>query len=412
MIVRNIFSMNVIKNENNQMLNKDFELIVSGAETVIGQDQLKIALENKQTLRIKLGADPTAPNLHLGHVVVLEKLRDFQKLGHTVIFLIGDFTAQIGDPTGKTKTRQPLLPEVIKKNVETYVSQITKILDKNQLEVVYNSSWFDLFKSQDWIRLTAKVTLAQIVEREDFKKRIEINAPIRMHELLYPLLQAYDSVQLSANVEIGGTDQTFNLLLGRNLQESYSHEKQIVITMPLIEGTDGKVKMSKSLGNEIGLTESSNSVFGKIMSISDSLMYKYFKTLLRYNEDSINQLKKSSPIETKKQLAYLIIEKYWSQKEAQDAFDYFTTVIQKKSFSFDLFQEINLQIDHMYSLFELCNMVDQDISRSQVRRLLFDGAISLNGEKIVSDKYTLTGKEGKEYIFKIGKHKIFKLKFI
>ncbi len=405
--------MNILKNENNEILNEDFELICFGAETVIGEEELKIALQKKKALRIKLGADPTAPNLHLGHVVVLEKLRDFQKLGHTVMFLIGDFTAQIGDPTGKTKTRQPLLPEVIQKNVETYVSQITRILDKNQLEIVYNSSWFDLFRSQDWIRLTSKVTLAQIVEREDFKKRIEINAPIRMHELLYPLLQAYDSVQLSANVEIGGTDQTFNLLLGRDLQEAYDYEKQIVITMPLIEGTDGKVKMSKSLGNEIGLTESSNAVFGKIMSISDSLMYKYFKVLLRYDEDSINQLIKSSPVENKKQLAYIILAKYWSQKEAQDAFDYFTTVIQKKSFSSDFFQEINFKVNHMYSLFELCSIVDPGISRSQVRRLLFDGAISLNGEKIVSDKYTLTEKErSKEYVFKIGKHKIFKLKFI
>jgi tyrosyl-tRNA synthetase len=393
-------------------LREDIISILSGVEFIVGEDQLKKKLENNEILKIKLGADPTAPNLHLGHVVVLEKLRDFQKCGHNVIFLIGDFTAQIGDPTGKTKTRPPLSKEAIEKNVETYVSQITKILDKDKLAVVYNGSWFQYFKSEDWIKLTAKVTLAQITEREDFKKRIDEKIPVRMHELLYPLLQAYDSVELSADVEIGGTDQTFNLLLGRTLQEAYGKEKQIVITMPLIEGTDGKVKMSKSLGNEIGLTEEPYAVFGKIMSIPDSLVNKYFRVLLRYDEKAIEHLSSALAIENKKKLAFLILEKYWGKEAAESSLDYFVSVVQKKSFDHVDLQEIFLESNQMYTIFDLCAFVDTTFSRSHIRRLILEGAISLNKEKIMTDKYSLKMNPREEFVFKVGKYKFFKLKCV
>lgn len=390
------------------------ELILSGTENIIPLELLKKKIDTKLPLEIKLGADPTSPNLHLGHVVVLEKLRDFQDLGYIVTFLIGDFTAQIGDPTGKSKTRPPLTEEEVNKNVITYVHQLAKVLDMNKLKIVYNSTWFNTFTSKDWLKLCSAVTVAQITERDDFKKRITSNQPIGLHELLYPLLQAYDSVKLKTDIEIGGTDQTFNLLLGRTLQESYAIDGQIIITMPLIEGTDGIQKMSKSLKNDIGLTEEPQAVFGKIMSINDELMYKYYKVLLRYNTEKIDDIKKQyNHIENKKNLAYLILEKYWSKEAAIENKEYFTNVIQHKIYETEQLKKIHLNSNEKYTIFDIFFLIDNSISRSEIRRLLIQGAITINGIKIDSEKFYFIKKEKeKKDIMKIGKFKIYSLELI
>ena len=270
-------------------IKKQLEIIKSSTSSVIPEADLIKKLERGIPLRIKLGMDPTAPDLHLGHAVVLSKMKQLQDLGHEVIFLIGDFTARIGDPTGKSKTRPPLTEQDIEKNTRTYFDQVTKILDPKKLTIVYNSEWLNAVSINDMIKLCAKVTLARLIEREDFAKRIDNNQPISFHELLYPLFQGYDSVALKADIELGGTDQTFNLFMGRYLQEQYGQEPQVIITTPLLEGLDGGPKMSKSLGNAIGLTEPADQVFGKLMSISDELMWHYMHILLyKSDADSAN----------------------------------------------------------------------------------------------------------------------------
>src|ERR1700716_1173674 len=257
--------------------------IKKGAAEIVKESELRTKLErslaSSKPLRVKAGFDPTAPDLHLGHTVLLRKLKRFQDLGHTVIFLIGDFTAMIGDPTGRSATRPPLSAEDIMRNAKTYMAQVFKILSQAKTETRFNSEWFDKIKPADWIRLTAMFTVSQMLEREEIHKRFQEEKPIALHELLYPLVQGYDSVALQADVELGGTDQKFNLLVGRHLQEAYGQEPQIVLTMPLLEGTDGVNKMSKSLGNYIGIAEDPGSMFGKIMSISDELMWSYFELL-------------------------------------------------------------------------------------------------------------------------------------
>src|SRR5204862_1587068 len=254
-----------------------------GSSEIIRESELREKLERSRAsgtpLRVKAGFDPTAPDLHLGHTVLLRKLKHFQDLGHTVIFLIGDFTGMIGDPTGRSATRPPLSPEEIMRNAKTYMAQVSKILSQAKTETRFNSEWFDKLKPADWIRLTAKFTVSQMLEREDFHKRFQDEKPIALHELLYPLAQGYDSVALQADVELGGTDQKFNLLVGRELQRAYGQESQIVLTTPLLEGLDGVQKMSKSLGNYIGINENPKEQFGKVMSISDELMYRYYELL-------------------------------------------------------------------------------------------------------------------------------------
>lgn len=264
-------------------IEQQLELLKRGVVDLIREDELKAKLEHSllsgQPLRVKLGADPTAPDLHLGHTVVLRKLRQFQELGHTVIFLIGDFTGMIGDPTGRSATRPPLSAEEIAANAETYKRQVFKILDPDRTVIEFNSRWLGTLRSEDWIRLTAKVTLAQILERDDFQKRLRQGNPISLHELLYPVAQAYDSVALRADVEMGGTDQKFNLLVGRDLQREFGQPPQVVMTVPLLLGTDGVQKMSKSYGNYIGITESPDQIYGKTMAISDDLMWHYYELL-------------------------------------------------------------------------------------------------------------------------------------
>src|SRR6476469_7812567 len=279
--------------------------IKKGSSEIIREAELRSKLEKSRAsgtaLRIKAGFDPTAPDLHLGHTVLLRKLKHFQDLGHKVIFLIGDFTGMIGDPTGRSVTRPPLSPEEIMRNAKTYMTQVYKILDSFKTEVRFNSEWFNKVKSEDWIRLAAKVTISQMLEREDFHKRFEEEMPITMHELLYPLAQGYDSVALKADVELGGTDQKFNLLMGRELQRHYGQPSQVVLTMPILEGLDGVQKMSKSYGNYIGIYEKPMEMYGKVMSISDALMWRYWELLTDTSMQAIEQMKKAThPMMAKK----------------------------------------------------------------------------------------------------------------
>src|SRR6478672_1746238 len=303
--------------------------IRKGAAEIIRETALRAKLEKSRTtgrpLRVKLGMDPTAPDLHLGHTVVLRKLKHFQDLGHEVIFLIGDFTGMIGDPTGRSATRPPLTPEEISKNAETYKAQVFKILNPKTTVVDFNSRWFSKFSAEDFIRLAAKYTVSQMLEREDFHKRFHEEKPIAVHELLYPLAQGYDSVALEADVELGGTDQKFNLLVGRELQRSYGQPSQVVLTMPLLEGLDGVQKMSKSYGNYIGITERPLDMYGKTMSISDDLMWRYYELLTDVTADKIAAMKgrvragELHPMHAKKELASQIVADFHSLEAARQA---------------------------------------------------------------------------------------------
>ena len=298
--------------------------IKKGSAEIIREPELREKLEKSRAsdkpLRVKAGFDPTAPDLHLGHTVLMRKLKHFQDLGHTVIFLIGDFTAMIGDPTGRSATRPPLSPQEIMRNAKTYMDQVAKILSPAKTEVRFNSEWFDKVKPADWIRLAAKFTVSQMLEREDFHKRFQEEKPIAVHELLYPLAQGHDSVVLKADVELGGTDQKFNLLVGREMQRSNGQEPQVVLTMPILEGLDGVQKMSKSLGNAIGINEPPLEMYGKIMSISDEMMWRYYELLTDVQLPEIEKIKREShPMEAKKDLARRIVSDFHSSDAAAKA---------------------------------------------------------------------------------------------
>jgi tyrosyl-tRNA synthetase len=313
--------------------------IKKGSAEIIRESELKLKLEKSfasgKPLKVKAGFDPTAPDLHLGHTVLLRKLKHFQDLGHTVIFLIGDFTGMIGDPTGRSATRPPLTPEQIEQNAETYKAQVFKILDPKKTVVDFNSRWFSQFKADDFIRLTAKYTVSQMLEREDFHKRFAEEKPIAMHELLYPLAQGYDSVALEADVELGGTDQKFNLLVGRELQRAYGQESQVVLTMPILEGLDGVQKMSKSLGNAIGIHEAPLEMYGKLMSISDDMMWRYYELLTDISMTDIAKMKSETksgaahPMTLKKELARKIVADFHSAGAATKASEDWAKQFQK-----------------------------------------------------------------------------------
>jgi len=387
---------------------KSFEQLIISTEQTIPRADFEKKLASGKKLKIKLGADPTAPDLHLGHAVVLAKLRQFQELGHEIIFLIGDFTARIGDPTGKSKTRPPLFDEQIKENAKTYLEQVGKILDLSKTTLRYNSEWLQKLSSIEWVKLCGKVTLARIIEREDFANRIEQNQSIGFHELLYPIMQGYDSVELRADVELGGTDQTFNLLMGRYLQEQFGQEPQVIMTVPLLIGLDGVHKMSKSLGNSIGLTEPAQEAYGKLMSMSDELMWHYYERLLLASPDTIafmqNEVQTGSahPMNLKKQLAHGIITKFWSKNEADSAQEAFEHLFQKRDFSHA--QEIVLTHEPI-KLVELLKQLDVELSNSQARRLIESGAVKINEEKITDVHATITPSTGMH--IKVGKHKFY-----
>lgn len=388
-------------------------MLMQGVVAALPENELAEKLASGKKLVIKLGMDPTSPDLHLGHAVVLKKLKQFQDLGHRIIFLIGDFTAAIGDPSGKSKTRPPLSKEAIAKNTQTYFEQVGRILNPEKVEIRYNSEWLDRLNAPDFVKLCSKVTVARLIEREDFANRLEHNQPISFHELLYPLMQGYDSVELKADIELGGTDQTFNLLMGRLLQEQYGQEPQVILTTPLIEGLDGVQKMSKSLGNYIGLTEKADQAFGKLMSISDELMWRYAKVLLSWSDEVVRQRQlavfeqKEHPMNLKKEIAHSVVALFWSTQEADNAQQQFEALFQKKDLSHA--QEVVLPSDSTNPLWivDLLKIINAVTSSSEVKRLIESGAIAIDGKVISDFKALITWQSG--MTLKVGKHRIYKI---
>lgn len=395
-------------------IQQQLQRIKAGTAQIIPEEELIKKLSSRKKLRVKLGLDPTAPDLHLGHAVVLNKLKDFQDLGHDIIFLVGDFTARIGDPTGRSKTRPPLAPEDIARNMQSYLAQVGKILDVSKLTIRYNSEWCDRLTAKEMVALCAKVTVARIIEREDFARRMSEHASIGMHELLYPLFQGYDSVALRADVELGGTDQTFNLLMGRFLQEHYDQDRQVVITTPLLVGLDGSAKMSKSLGNAIGITEPADQAYGKLMSISDDLMWNYFHILLRKSEQEIKtmqqdvQTQRIHPMDLKKEMAWEVVAQFWSKGEADQARAQFESLFQQKDYSQG--EEILLPstLPNPAWIVDLLRELGAITTSSQAKQLIEAGAVVVDGQAIKDFKALIAWKPG--MIIKSGKHKIYKLK--
>jgi tyrosyl-tRNA synthetase len=376
--------------------------------------KLKKSEQSGIPLKIKAGFDPTAPDLHLGHTVLLQKLKHFQDLGHEVQFLIGDFTGMIGDPTGKSDTRKALTQEDVARNAETYKEQVFKILDPEKTKVVFNSTWLGKLSSFDMIRLASELTVARMLEREDFKNRFDNGKPISIHEFLYPLIQGYDSVAMEADVELGGTDQLFNLLMGRDLQRSRGQEPQVVLTMPLLEGLDGVNKMSKSLGNYIGITESAGDIYGKVLSVSDELMFRYYDLLSDLSTAEIALLKSRMeqgdihPKEVKKQLARELTSRFHGSEEALRAEENFENVFQQKGLPEDIPQK-TVQSREPVWLAQL--LVDAGLvsSTSEGRRMIKQNAVSLGGSKI-SDMNLNVEPEG-EVLLRVGKRRFCRVIF-
>ena len=388
-------------------------IIERGTVQITPKDELAKKIQTGKPLTIKLGMDPTAPDLHLGHAVVLKKLKEFQDLGHNIVFIIGDATARIGDPTGRSKTRPPLSDTEIKTNTKTYFEQVGKILDPSKITVKYNSEWLDKLNSADLVKLAAKTTLAQITEREDFKNRIAKKESIGLHELFYPLFQGYDSVVLDADVELGGTDQTFNLLFGRHLQEQFGKSPQVILTVPILEGLDGTQKMSKSLGNAIGLAEPADQAYGKLMSISDTLMWRYFKLLLDKESSEISVWQERiaggtlHPMELKKDMAHEVINTFWSKAEADNAQKQFEALFQKKDYSAAQEKKLPANTNNPVWIVELLKLLGAVTTSSEAKRLIEAGAVSMDEEPIKEFKAEITWKSG--MVVKVGKHRIYKL---
>jgi tyrosyl-tRNA synthetase len=369
-------------------VDEQIDFLKKGTVDLIREEDLRKQLERAaktgKPLRVKLGLDPTAPDIHLGHTVVIRKLKAFQDLGHTVIFLIGDFTGMIGDPSGKNVTRPPLSREEINANAETYKRQMFKLLDPEKTELRFNGEWLDKFTAADFVKLCAKTTVKQILERDDFTKRMHEEKPISLHELLYPLVQGYDSVALNADVELGGTDQKFNLLMGRNLQREYAQEPQVIITTPLLEGLDGVNKMSKSLNNYIGIDEPAGEMFGKVMSISDDLMWRYYELLTDLTVSEISDLKSQisngeNPRNLKVRLAKLIVRDFHSQEAADAAEEEFVRRFVQKEVP-DEIEEKTIAAGS-YGLSSLLAETGLAASKGEARRLIEQGGVKINGDK-------------------------------
>ncbi|MDR0401797.1 MAG: tyrosine--tRNA ligase [Endomicrobium sp.] len=378
------------------------EKIVYGISDIVSIDELKKKINSCKKLNIKLGIDPTGPDLHLGHSILIDKLKIFQEFGHNVILLIGDFTAKIGDPSGKLETRPIMTNEQIETNIKTYTDQIFKILDEKKTEIVYNSKWFDSIDIKEILNLTSKSTVAQMLVRDDFSKRYGENKPISITEFIYPLLQAYDSVVLNADVELGGNDQKFNLLLGRQIQKYYGIKNvQVAIMMPILEGTDGIMKMSKSYDNYISLNDSPVDMFGKIMSISDTLMYKYYKFLTYENLNTVINL---HPMDAKIKLAEKIVEKYHDEKKALKAKDEFNRIFSRKKNPSNIEEYRVKKIG--IKLSELLIESGMAESKNKVKRFIEQGSIKMNSKKIFSD-FFINQKES--FILQVGKRKFKKI---
>ncbi len=382
--------------------------IKRGAEEILVEAELKTKLARGKPLRIKAGFDPTAPDLHLGHTVLINKLRQFQDLGHVILFLIGDFTGMIGDPTGKSVTRPPLTPEQVAENAKTYQNQIFKILDPDKTQVMFNSQWMSKMSSAELIQLAAKHTVARMLERDDFSKRYKGGQPIAIHEFLYPLIQGYDSVAMKADVELGGTDQKFNLLMGRELQKAFGQEQQVVLTMPLLEGLDGVQKMSKSLGNYIGIDEPAEEMFGKLMSISDELMWRYFELLSFRPMSEIEGFKKKieegeNPRDIKFLLCEEIIVRFHDQAAANKAKESFIARFQKGAMP-DVMPELELQaIEGQLAIANLLKNADLVKSTSDALRMIKQGAVRIDGERIENNKLMIAA--GTQHVYQVGKRR-------
>jgi tyrosyl-tRNA synthetase len=396
-------------------IQESLEILKRGTVNIFSEEELKDRLSEKRPLRVKFGADPTAPDIHLGHTVVINKLKQFQDLGHQVLFLIGDFTGMIGDPTDKSVTRKPLTREQIEENAKTYQEQIFKILDPENTQIMFNSAWMDKLSAADMIKLASNYTVARMLERDDFNKRYTAGRPIAIHEFLYPLIQGYDSVAIKADVELGGTDQTFNMLVGRELQKLYDQKPQIVMTMPLIEGLDGVKKMSKSLGNYVGINEPPDEMFGKMMSISDTLMWRYLELLSFRSLSEIQAFRKAvnegqNPKDIKILLAEEIVERFHGSESAKKArqnfIDQFSKGLMPEDIpTFDLSSEGNsLPLTH---LLKNTGLVP---STSKAIRLIQQGAVRIDGERVEDPNLQISA--GEKHIYQVGKRRFAKVYLI
>ncbi len=389
-----------------QDIESQLALIKRGTAEIISEEDLIAKLKQNRPLNVKAGFDPTAPDLHLGHTVVLQKMKHFQELGHNVTFLIGDFTGMIGDPTGKSETRKPLTKEQVIANAETYKEQVFKILDPEKTKICFNSTWLEPLTMKETLSLMAKFTVARIIERDDFQKRYKAGEPIGMHEFMYPIMQGFDSVNMNTDVELGGTDQKFNLLVGRDLLRQYGKEAQVAITMPIIEGLDGVQKMSKSLGNYVGISESPKEMFGKLMSITDDLMFRYYELLSDMSLQDIEKMKKDietgdfHPMTAKKNLAKEIVARYHGTKAGAEAEEEFVRVFSNKNIPTDI-EEYKIQ----GTFLDIILALNFASSKSEARRLAEQGGIHFENEKI----YDLTTAPDHEGILKVGKRKFAKL---
>ena len=395
-------------------VDKQIELISRGAEEIIPEEDLRNKLEksikNNKPINVKLGCDPSRPDLHIGHSVVLRKLRHFQDLGHQAILVIGDFTAMIGDPSGRNKTRPQLTIEEARENAKTYLEQAKIILDMNSLKVCYNSEWLDKMVFSEVIKLASSTTVARMLERDDFTKRYESEVPISLHEFLYPLAQAQDSVELLSDIELGGTDQKFNLLMGRNLQRDIGQEPQCILTMPILEGTDGVEKMSKSYGNDIGISDSANDMYGKTLSIPDEVMLSWYTLAADVDDSFLQKIKKElddnsiNPMEVKRELARKIVEIYYNKEKAIEAENYFNNITVSKGLPDEIDEYLLAEEDLLVNI-----IVDAGLlkSKSEARRMIKQSAVRIDGEIIKDIQHSLI--PGQERILKVGKRRFLKV---
>ncbi|MBU8905207.1 tyrosine--tRNA ligase [Desertibacillus haloalkaliphilus] len=403
--------------EQKQQVERQLEVLNRGVVEIVPSDGLKEKIEHsvatKTPLKIKLGMDPSAPDVHIGHTVVLHKLRQFQELGHQIQLIIGDFTGRIGDPTGKSETRKQLTDEQVKANAKTYVEQYGKVLDMDKVDIYYNSEWLAKLTFEDVIQLSGKMTVARMLERDDFEKRYKSGQSISVHEFFYPLMQGYDSVALESDIEVGGTDQMFNLLMGRHLQHEYGQDRQIAMMMPLIEGLDGERKMSKSLNNYIGIDESPNEIFGKAMSIPDELMVKYYKLATDIPMTEIETLAQDleagsvHPRDAKMQLGETFVRMYHGEAEAVEAKKYFQTVFQKRALPTDI-PEVEWDGEDEVWIVDLLVQLTMMNSKGEARRMIQNGGVKLNEEKVTEVQQQVAIEDG--LIVQVGKRKFAKIK--
>lgn len=397
-------------------IDEQLKIIKRGTVEIVPEpeliEKLKRSKKENKPLRIKLGCDPTRPDLHLGHSVILRKLRQFQDLGHHIILIIGDFTALIGDPTGQNKTRPSLSPAEIKENAKTYLDQASKILDRERTEIVYNADWLGPLGFEDVIKLSSKLTVARMIERDDFSKRFKANEPISLHEFLYPLAQGQDSVHLRSDVELGGTDQKFNLLVGRDLQRDDNQEPQICLMMPLLVGTDGSMKMSKSYDNYIGINEEANDMYGKVLSIPDELIFTYYELVTDISVEALKDIPgkvEKDPRNTKHDLAFTITRMYHGEEAAKSAKNHFETTVVNKEIPDDA-PEFSFEADSTHRILDIISETNFTQSNGETKRIIKQGGVSLNDEKVTDINFEIEFNTGDEHTLKVGKRNFARLK--